>query len=413
MIISGKQTGYLIMEKNMNLFLEFQDKNKKKEYIKSLQIIGALSKLFSDSETPYLYYRAHENLFCEIFNAKNLSRGDVSFDAIKNNTGIGLKTFLNNNGKTFQKIAEFNSNSDIIRGLENEKDIVYKVAEMRNERLLFTQNATNTTESIYHLITREVGRMNIVEMPMEFIDINNIKINKNNNKNTIRFTDSMNEYSFSRSKNTLLKKFDTTKEKVIESFYVDIVENPLLLLSKCAEEMEVYSTHQKMEKDLEGDYIILPLYSPKLNEVAERSGLNQWNAKGRKRDPDEVYIPIPAWIHNVFNDFFVYAKERKFSGESAKDSPGFFVELPNGEVMKCKVAQSGGKALMSNPNRDLGKWLLRDVLKLNEGTILTKKKLDEIGIDSVKLTKISEEYYLLDFMETGRFQEFMTNNQVE
>jgi len=33
---------------------------------------------------------------------------------------------------------------------------------------------------------------------------------------------------------------------------------------------------------------------------ADKSGLNQWNARGRDRNPNEVYIPIPAEIHKNF-----------------------------------------------------------------------------------------------------------------
>jgi hypothetical protein len=39
-------------------------------------------------------------------------------------------------------------------------------------------------------------------------------------------------------------------------------------------------------------------------KVFERSGLNQWNARGRKRNESEVYIPIPKLIHDKFPNFF-------------------------------------------------------------------------------------------------------------
>lgn len=75
-------------------FWNLQTDDDKKRYIQLLQIVGSLSNLFADTVNPFLYYRAHENLFCEVFNAKNLSRGDISFDAVKGNLGIGLKTFF-------------------------------------------------------------------------------------------------------------------------------------------------------------------------------------------------------------------------------------------------------------------------------------------------------------------------------
>ena len=112
----------------------------------------------------------------------------------------------------------------------------------------------------------------------------------------------------------------------------------------------------------------------------------------------------------MYDDFFLYAKNRKTRGESAKNSPSFEVELPNGHKMKCKVAQSGGKALMSDPNKDLGKWILRDVLGLSKGTLVTMGLLKEIGIDSVKITKKDNQNYLLDFVEVGTYTKFEEDN---
>ncbi len=388
-----------------NIFWDSQANEMKKEYIELLKVIGSLSNLFSDSTNPYLYYRAHENLFCKVFGAKNLSRGDISYDATKNRVGIGLKTFLNGNGKTFQKVAEFNSDSHLFRGLDSNEEIIQKVSELRNRRIELTKDATGTTDSIYHMITRESGKMNVVETAMDSIDLNSIRLNPHQSKNTIQFKDKYNEYSFSLSKNTLLKRFDTSKSNIITQFSVEILEDPFEYLINSKSN---YQEQIQIESDT-GEFIILPLYSPTTGTVAERSGLNQWNASGRTRHPDEVYIPIPSWIHEVFNDFFVYG--RLYRGQSAKESPNFDIELPDGNVLSCKVAQSGGKALMSNPNRKLGKWILRDVLKIPKKTLVTMDMLDELGIDSVKLTKKSDDYYLLDFMKSGSFKEFEENNR--
>lgn len=48
-----------------------------------------------------------------------------------------------------------------------------------------------------------------------------------------------------------------------------------------------------------------------------------------------------------------------------------------------KICQEDGKALMSNPNKDLGKWILRDVLHVEEGHLITYEDLLKIGIDSI------------------------------
>lgn len=118
-------------------FFSAQSKEKQILYKELLEITGALSNLFSESDNPFLYYRAMENIFCKAFNADNLSRSDISADAGKNGVGIGLKTFLQNNGYTFQKIAEFNKESYLLRGL-SDKNLVEQVSRMRNERIKST-----------------------------------------------------------------------------------------------------------------------------------------------------------------------------------------------------------------------------------------------------------------------------------
>jgi len=106
-----------------------------KNYEDYLGAICSLSRLFSESKIPYLYYRIAENIFCAAFNAENLSRADIAYDAKIGDLGIGLKTFTNK-GKSNEKIAEFNSNSKELRSLKG-KDLAIKLAELRNNRIDF------------------------------------------------------------------------------------------------------------------------------------------------------------------------------------------------------------------------------------------------------------------------------------
>ena len=64
--------------------------------------------------------------------------------------------------------------------------------------------------------------------------------------------------------------------------------------------------------------------------------------------------------------------------------------------MSAKICQDGGKALMSNPNKELGKWLLRDILHLKEGELLTMEKLNLFGFNNVVITKIDSENFKID-----------------
>ena len=135
----------------------------------------------------------------------------------------------------------------------------------------------------------------------------------------------------------------------------------------------------------ETDEVVLPLYSTRsfMGEVLPRSGLNQWNADGRPRDLDEVYIPVPAQVNNMYPTFF---PERNVP---------FILQLPSGQCLSAKMCQDGRKALMSKPNSALGRWILRDVLKVKRGIVISMRMLHEIGIDSVTIRKVREGFYTI------------------
>ncbi len=120
------------------MFLENQPQENKISYYNTLKSMASLSNLFSESDVPYLSYRAVENIFCESLNADNLSRSDCSADASKDGIGIGIKTFLNQNGRSLQKVAEFNSDSLLFKD-KTPKEIVKIVSDLRNKRIQATK----------------------------------------------------------------------------------------------------------------------------------------------------------------------------------------------------------------------------------------------------------------------------------
>jgi len=368
------------------MFYSSQDIIKQNEYKKYLQIIGSLSNLFSDSAIPYLYYRIAEKMFCKAFDAEDLSRGDVSYDAKKDLLGIGLKTFLRKNDKTIQKIAEFNQDLPLYNDLPLAKKVM-KIAELRNKRLEFTNNTYNINNSIYHCVVRDKGKFFVYEEITKKIDLSSIR-NIKQKKSSIYFNDDNYEYSFSLSKSTLMKRFETNS--FVDEFEVDIIQDPLTSLKNCFDsETLVFGLDSKVI-----DSVYLPLYG-RGGKVYSNSGLNQWNANGRDRHPDEVYIPIPKKFYQYKPNFFP-SKDVIFS-----------LKLPNQEVLEAKICQSDNKALMSNPNKSLGKWLLRDVFKLSEGTLVTNNLLEIYGIDSVRVDKISDNEYEINFSKLGSFERFM------
>jgi hypothetical protein len=59
---------------------------------------------------------------------------------------------------------------------------------------------------------------------------------------------------------------------------------------------------------------------------------------------------------------------------------------------------------MSNPNKALGKWLLRDILNIQQGVVLTYDMLLTVGIDAVSFQKLENNKYKIDFKQIGEFE---------
>lgn len=363
------------------------------EYEKELKLVGSLSNLFSDNSAPLIYYRATENIYSRAFSAKNVSRADCTADAIfKCETGVGIKTFLYKPTGQFQKIAEFNKQASLYKELKG-LDLIKKISELRNERIQFTMRNYGLKNMIYHCITRgEDGILRIFEEPLNMVDINNLKI-ISSTPNKYEFTDGIEKYEFYFSKSTLFKYFDNTD--FFLSFKVDVFSDPIDVLLKLMASPSIKELPSKINVN-HYPSLIVPLYSEskKLGRfVATKSGLNQWNAGGRKRKENEVYIPYPLKLREESKGFFPPRKNP------------WDLHLPNGHTITMTVCQQDGKALMSNPNKDLGQWLLRDVLKLKPGTLVTYDYLLSIGIDSVIFRKHPDGTYDCDFIDQNDFED--------
>ena len=367
------------------MFYQNQSELQRGNYEDYLKTVGSLSNLFSDSTVPYLYYRLAEKVFCKAFEADDLSRSDVAIDAKKGELGIGLKTFLLGNAKSFQKVAEFNADRHLYDKLQS-LEKVKKISELRNERVGFAERSHGLLSSIYHCVVRKEGKFVLYEEKMDYVNLKKIKITKET-KSSIHFSDGKNQYSFSLSKSTLLKKFNV--KDISYEFTVNIFKDPLEEIQKLVKKAKL-NKPQKIYKNT----VFLPLYG-RNQEVFSHSGLNQWNAMGRKRHLNEAYIPVPALVHKIKPNFF-----------PSRDTI-FSLKFPDGTVMKAKICQQGGKALMSDPNKDLGEWILRKVLQLPEGVILTYKKLEEIGIDSVRIDKINKNNFEINFSALNSYEKWI------
>lgn len=402
------------------MFYDKQPKQQQEDYKEMLSIIGSLSNLFADSSTPMLYYRAHENVFCKYFEADNLGREDCSADASKDRIGIGLKTWT---GRDDQKVAEFGRLRPAYEHLTG-MDLVKEIAKYRNERIRITKKMHGLTDMCYHIVKRTENEMQIYECSFDYIDIDNIVLDeKRGNANNTYFSDGKHVYHFSMSKNTLFMIFDDME--LMDSFGVNILEDPFTVLKNMKDHV-----NSGISVNVNKPRLCLRLYAVNRDGtkyVPEKSGLNQWNASGRVRDPNEIYIPYLTEDRNRSVDFF-----------PNRDEP-FTLLLPDGTEMSAKVCQRAftkvsperyalltpeekeredarakvGKSIMSNPNKALGKWLLRDVFELPEKTLVTYDMLRIFGVDSVMFTKLEEKKYRIDFCVLGTYEKMYHLDDVE
>ena len=366
----------------------FSDWLKNENYFKMLSLMGRLSRLFSESETPYIHYRVTENLFCKYYNADNLSRTDTAYDAKLNNLGIGIKTFTFNSGVSIEKIAEFNSLSSELKQYDG-YDLAYKLGEFRNNRMSLANDLYNINSQVYHIIGRIDNGLQIFNSPYELVNLEKIKV-LSSSRASLKFTDGVHEYNFNRSKSVLMKRFNLPKD--FKAIPVEILADPYALLE------ELFNNKDSLlAKKETRPWVLLPLFTYKNRQkvVQEKAGLNQWNASGRPRHHDEVYIPVPRIIHKEYPDFFP-SRDKIFN-----------LHLPDGNILKAKICQANNKALMSNPNKELGEWILRKILKIKPGELVTINHLNKAGFDSVVIYKTDDKNYTIDVCYSDSYSRYI------
>ncbi len=373
-------------------------------YESAVSYISRLSRLFSSSDQAYIVYRFVEKLFCATTGAEDLASRDISFDAKRNSTGMGIKTFVANARTTIkrEKVAEFtrDASSGAFASLPHE-NLARRVSELRNARVSSdaAEIGVKMEASLYHCLIRIPGAAFVHEEPYELIDLNGIRpITVSGaeldrfpakTEGTVYFSDGKSYYQFLTAKNTLVKSFDLGSGYSSKSFATPIDD----AIWEQVIGAPFFDTKQRDPDEVDGleegfgqDVAVLPLYSTRsreLKEVQESSAINMWLADGRPRKFGEAYISIPKAVHDKRPGFF-----------PPRDSK-FRLILPDGEVVSAKVCQQGDKALMSDPNDSLCRWLFKMIdgseeeakKRLIEGRGYTYEDLLEIGKDAVLITK--------------------------
>jgi len=438
------------------------------KYVRLLKPVASLSHLFSDNDTPYVSPKFVERLYMMSAGARDTAGDNSSFDAIAPVlVGVGVKTFVaaRSARHKFEKIAEFtaDANAGVFDGLDSEQ-LLRKAIELRNARLSSDAIAygINVSNAIYHCLIRLEGAAMIHEEPMSLVNVSMLHPSDTDGKPLAVLSekpvmsDGRNVYSYNKSKRVLYKRFPVVVppptqfggmiqlpinrrilDQLLEGGAPGFIQAPeaaqLELTSTLGLGTEVVYQQPSVESEhcveegaqassavleVDGDFtydmiikrptdfVILPLYSPRENEVAEKSGINQWNAGGRVRTFGEAYIPVPAWIHGAFPGFF---PDRNHS---------FRLRLQDGTVVSAKICQQGSKALMSDPNDVLCRWLYTAIepnlsydqikRRLPESRPYTYKDLVTVGKDCVKVSKVSGKDYQfeLTFCKLGDYAKF-------
>lgn len=401
-------------------------------YKAALVTVGSLSRLFSESDLPFFHYRFIENLFVRATGGKNISRQDAVFDALvgeNNSIAVGVKTFTVRKKSiySYEKVQEFTALAGKgFLGKMKDKELVLTIAKERNRRILLESATFNIDpiKSIYHCLVRREGQAVVHEEPYSLISIKTITplspsgrtISQFSTKSSnVHFFDGLNYYRYSRSKNVLLKRFDISIGENWKAIPIEIKENVFTQLFENALGGSVMPNGKitglfEETSEIPGqDYVILPLYSQRsgVKEVPAKSGLNQWNAGGRQRKFGEAYIPVPRDVHKYCPDFFPIGKN-------------FLLKLPNTKTpANASLCQAGCKALMTNPNDELCKWIFKvidpkfSVSMYNKPPSrdpFTYADLEIAGYDSVKVTKLKDQKsksYEIQFEAIGAYEEFL------
>ena len=117
--------------------------------------------------------------------------------------------------------------------------------------------------------------------------------------------------------------------------------------------------------------------------------------KSMYRPMSEMYIPIPNShkFHMAHPDFFVKdgLDFNAHGGILNKKEERVFnlVFEPSGNKIECFIAEDWGKAIESTKSmKTLGEWILYKVFQLEEHEPLTAEKLNEVGINGIRLYKV-------------------------
>ncbi len=125
----------------------------------------------------------------------------------------------------------------------------------------------------------------------------------------------------------------------------------------------------------------LTLLSTRDGETHTQSGLNWGQRPGREKN--QAYIPVPATVAR--------------SGFFPNRANHFTLITDDGQSFDCVIAQDGDKAIETTKNNSILGRYFRERMGLPLGIYLTRQHLEAYGRTDVKICKIDDETYFMDF----------------
>ncbi len=181
------------------------------------------------------------------------------------------------------------------------------------------------------------------------------------------------------------------RKKKIDKFVDDYASVLNGNTSYFADQMEVFFMDKEVEKakKVEIRNGLMEKAGETANEEMEKS-----LSKLLFRPADEVYIPLPnaRRFHEEHPDFFVKGGI-KFDGSHLVQTPEErkfrLVFEPSKDAIDAFIAEDSGKAIESSKSmKILGEWIRHKVFQLEEYEPLTVAKLNEVGINGIRLVKV-------------------------
>ena len=291
----------------------------KKNYIRFLQVYGALTNLFRQKHgnpIPYLDSKFQETVYAKVFHAKNIDIGNTPHDILSvfgsERIGIGLKTWMNSK-PSFQKVMQlkrFKNDIEALNYVGNEEAVAQRIAKIKNERMRLDYERLGLKEdkNIYHYVTRDEGSFQINECAYPLVDLNNIR-DIQRTDTSLQFSDGKKKYRYTFADSQIWQEFSSESKdtSLLEKIQIRMLEDPFAFLLRAYEEFFMEFSPAR-EETVEA---YLPLYSYRTKEAEPKSGLNAWNAAPKSklkpilRPLNEIYIPIPREFHKKNKDFFV------------------------------------------------------------------------------------------------------------